>query len=120
MNIASVIPGQNYWDDIRQDAMKNTQQETGAHEEAAAAAATERDAVAVALDRARKLRMQKQGDADTETETTTSGKVATKLENVGPNTYEKIRHNATSSYLAQAINHDGAAEYAAPAINKRA
>ncbi|MDL2209388.1 hypothetical protein LJC26_01090 [Desulfovibrio sp. OttesenSCG-928-O18] len=120
MNVTSITTStQAMWEEIRQEAMRNNQQaatETDEMETAATVTATngqqvsvtsidpedtDGDGVVTVLERM-KAKRKNAGTTDA-----TPAPVKSALENVGPNTYERIRQNADRTYLAQAQSNAG-------------
>lgn len=120
MNVTSVTAStQNIWEAIQQETMRNSEPKSVT---ATAGQATadidpddlDGDGVATLLERI-KAQKQKAAAARGDAEQAESGEesasapqaVATSLENIGPNTFERIRSNAGNAYLTQAANNGG-------------
>lgn len=120
MNVTNVTAStQNIWEAIQQETMRNPEQKSvtataGQSTAIADSDDPDEDGVATLLERI-KAQKQKAAAASGGAEQAESGDepapapqtVATSLENVGPNTFERIRSNAGNAYLTQAANHGG-------------
>lgn len=116
MNVTSVTAStRNIWEAIQQETMRNPEQKNVTATAGQAAASIDPDdldgdGVATLLERitAQKKKAAARGGAEQaesgEDPASTSQAVATSLENVGPNTFERIRSNAGNAYLTQAAN----------------
>ena len=114
MGVTSVTSAtQDIWEELRQEAMRTTPKTVSpaGNQEAplvpAEARTLEQNGTAALIERVKAQRKKKQAAlgtplADTE-KTATADTVTTPLENVGPNTYERIRMNAGKTYMAQAM-----------------
>lgn len=121
MNVPPVAAAtQNIWDEMRQDTMRNTSKTAPGGQEASSREVAvvsinpddfSGDGVAAAIEKARALQKSR-GTTTASSEPQTQGTVASTMENVGPNVFEKIRMTAGRTYLAQATNHAGGADNA--------
>lgn len=120
MNVASVPPAtQILWEEVRQDTMRNAPKTVSASGEQEVSVISidpqsiDADGVTAVIARI-KARQKSGKPAAVPAETVSTG-----LENVGPNTYERIRQNAGKTYLAQAMAFAGEdAEAASAGIYK--
>jgi hypothetical protein len=109
---------QNIWEEPRQEIMRNSQKKTaistgqdavainapdGVRELPVAGITSEDtagDGIAVLMERIN-AQKKRAAPATASASRAASGTVTTNLENVGPNTYERIRANAGNAYLVQ-------------------
>jgi hypothetical protein len=109
---------QNIWEKLRQESMRNSQKNTatstgqdaaginpsdGGQELPAVRITSEEsdgDGLAMLMERIN-AQKNRAAPATASAARIVSGPVTTNLENVGPNTYERIRTNAGSAYLVQ-------------------
>lgn len=121
MNVASVASAtpsamQDIWEEIRQEAMRDSQKTvTDSEGQDPSAVSTDiretgEDEMVALIKRAKAMQQKagtKASGASEEPETAASAvsTVTTALENVGPNTFERLRSNAGKTYLAQAGNY---------------
>jgi hypothetical protein len=113
---------QNIWEELRQEAMRNSQKNIAAStgQELPPAGVTSEaiagDGVAVLMERIN-AQKKRAAPAAASASRAATGPVTTNLESVGPNTYERIRANASSAYLIQEAGYAGGAN-AASALHK--
>lgn len=129
MNVTSATSSTaDIWEEIRQETMRTSQRNIPAsaqdsNGQAAAASGTasaatidpddtDGDGTVSALEQLKAMQKKAQAasarkkSVPSGTTEATSAPVATPLENVGPNTFERIRANAGRTYMAQAENYD--------------
>ncbi len=109
MNISGIgASTQTIWEELRQETMHNGQKSVSASNGQEVSLISidpddlDGDGVVTHMERAKAQR--KHTAQAGSSPRTNSGTVATSLENIGPNTYERIRTNAGNAYLAQSAS----------------
>lgn len=123
MSVTTVTPSsQDIWEELRQETMRNSEKTSSAAEgrEASAAdsQALKRDEMVALIKRAKAARKQT-ASPESATAGGEAAPVSTALENIGPNTYERLKASADRTYLTQAANFSDAGE-TAPVLHKSA
>jgi hypothetical protein len=90
---------QTLWEELRQDTMRNTPKNAAASDGSVSEDIQTRDAD----NTAQVLELVEAKQKSRKRSLASSEDVSTSLENVGPNTYERIRQNAGRTYIAQAM-----------------
>ncbi|CAK7002969.1 MAG: hypothetical protein DELT_00107 [Desulfovibrio sp.] len=101
---------QGIWEEIRQETMRNTEKTTVTASNGQEVSVVQidpddldGDGVVTMMEREKVAKRTRSTTSSASATGIASSSVSTELENVGPNTYERIRTNAGKTYLSQAM-----------------